>query len=287
MKKNFFILAGAIAALTVSSVGCKIYVNAPDSATVSSSSGTTVVGSGKNIVASENMISKTLDVKDVKALEVSSISVVYLQDAETHVEFVAPDNVIEYYRYKETGGKLKVWKGDDKVSVTYQTNKNLPKLIIKAPALTDIDMSGSSSFVTKDLNLGDQKLDLDCSGASVVTIENIVCRKIEADFSGASSFRAASTKAMELDVNCSGASNVVMDAYAESALVDCSGASKVIIKGKAVSADLRCSGASNVDASGFEVVSGKVSASGASSIQSNVANITKKDCSGASSIRNK
>ncbi|MDE6266885.1 MAG: DUF2807 domain-containing protein [Muribaculaceae bacterium] len=284
MKKIFILSILALAALSISAVGCKIYVNGDNS---DGSGQSVTVGSGKRIEASANQLSKTLDVENFNAVKVSgNIQVLYVESPTTEVEFTAPDNVMEYYKYKVKDGELKVWL-DGKVSINYPGDIQSPKLLIKAPSITGITLSGASGFVTKALRAPESEIEIDLSGASSLTVENVNCKKFDAEISGASSVKIADIKAGVVDLECNGASNASMVADVEAIEVDCSGASNVKLSGKATSAIYECSGASQISASKLEAVNGKANASGMSSVKSNIRNITSQSASGMSKVSNK
>ena len=91
-------------------------------------------------------------------------------------------------------------------------------------------------------------MDIECSGASNVTISNLNCTKVEAEASGAS---------------------------------------KVVLKGDTREAEFDASGASNINAENLKASTGEIEASGASKVVANILNLTKRETSGMSTIRNR
>lgn len=267
--KRILTLALTVAAISLITVGCATRM------------------STKKIEASDKLMTKTLEVDDLNKLEVSSqIHVVYVQAHESSAEFVAPDNVMEYYRYKVSDGKLKVWKEGYGHDLMFKNNNN-PKLIVKSPKLNGIDISGACTFTAKMIDLKNGDMDVQLSGASKLNLETLNCGKAKFDLSGASSAKVATVNVIDLSGECSGASNLGMIINgAETVSADCSGASTITLAGTARKVNLDCSGASKISAGELKAETGSVDASGASSIQSNIKTLTGKDSSFVSSIKN-
>lgn len=277
MKKIFLLSVLAIVALGISAVSCKIYVNGPEND-----------GSGKSgEPASDIFVSKTLEVESIDKIDMSSlINVIFIQDDKVSAELIAPDNVMEYYRYKAGNGSLKVWKEGDK-QINYGKT-NAPKLIIHSPGLKSVKLSGASSFVAKNLGNKNGNVGFTLSGASNVAVENLECADLSVNASGASGFKVAKVNAGDVSVDCSGASNATMVIEdAQTVDVDCSGASGVKLAGKAVKVNYDCSGASSIKAKELVAETGSMSASGVSSVKGNIKKLKSKDASGMSKASNK
>lgn len=273
MKKISLLLIFAAVTFALSAVSCKAVVDK-------------AITNNNGVEASENFVSKTLDVTTVDKIDVSHvIDVIYVQDETVSVEFVVPDNLIEMYRYSAKGGTLKVWKNNNDNVRFKKTNH--PKLIIHSPGVKEVELSGASSFTARSMAMADGATEFDISGASSVAISDIQCGKLSIELSGASSMKVASTKVKNIAVDCSGASNLTMAVDCDILNADCSGASTTELAGSAKTVIYDCSGASKINAGELVAESGKIEVSGASKLNYNIRELLAKDVSGMSKASNK
>lgn len=216
---------------------------------------------------SNGMVIKDLNVNSFKEIEASSaINVIYTQNTDKCSATVSmTQNAEERFEYSCDGKTLKIWlnsKGSNKSASIKVTVR------ISAPYLSNVKISGASNFNAKTLNQVNKKLELKCSGASTVRIEKAILDK--------------------MDIECSGASNVMISNLNCSKVeAEASGASKVILKGDTREAEFDASGASNINAENLKASTGEIEASGASKVVANILNLTKRETSGMSTIRNR
>lgn len=255
----------AIGAASSLFAGCSIVINESGSETngsfATSKSHNTIKGSDKKVT-------QKIDVTSVKSIVASyGVEVVYIQDSETSAEFSAPDNWIDFFRFKVSNGKLKIWR-EGRQNLSYTNSTCRPTLTIKSPEIYSVDLSGASSFVSNSIDLKNQDFEVQLSGASSFAVEKMICK--------------------ELDLSLSGASSAyISELEAELTKASCSGASGAVLVGHTSSVDFKCSGASNITANHLTSETGSVRASGASNIKSNIKNVTYMESSGMSRISNK
>lgn len=238
------------------------------------------------VTPSKNKETKSFNISNFDELKVSCVYDVEFEQTTSNswsVEITAPQNIMPYLKVTRRGECL-ILSVDRSLSLTKSYEI---KARIKAPALTEIDMSGASSFTASKLNNAGRKLEVELSGASGFTVKEIVATKVEFDASGASNVKVSNLTAGELDADAAGASDVeINNIKVDNAEIEASGASDVKLSGKAGFAEFKISGASDLHAKSFKVDNGKVRASGASDAHVNIANILLQNSSGSSSIKN-
>ena len=116
------------------------------------------------------------------------------------------------------------------------------KVDLVVESLTDIDLSGASSLSFDDV--AGASLNLDVSGSASVKLSGMV-GELTLDVSGAAKVRCHKLRAAKVNADISGAASVRV--YAESSVTgDVSGAASLEIDGTAVSRKVRTSGAASV-----------------------------------------
>lgn len=215
--------------------------------------------------ADHKITTTTLDITSFKRIDVSSsIQVVYTQSKEYSAKVVMPKYVRKLFKYNNNGNTLELyldrgWNFD-------VDSKNI-SVYVSAPCITGINIAGSSTFNAESINQLNKPLNIECAGASSVTIDNsfVEC----------------------LNLECAGASVCTINVNTADVNVVCAGASEINLSGKADRADLEASGASNINAENLKASSGEIDASGASKVVANILNLTKRETSGMSTIRNR
>lgn len=235
--------------------------------------------------------SKKIETRSFNISNFDELKVVTVYDVEYEqttgntwsVEVSAPDNIMPYVRVSRKGDCL-VLSLEKGLSTR---GSYCLKAKIKAPVLSEIDLSGASSFKANKINLAGRELELDATGASKFDIKSVVASKVEIDFTGASSFKAGAVTAGELEIDSTGASDInISNITAANVEVDATGASNIDLSGKAEYVEIKATGASNIKAKSLKAISGKLQASGASVVSSHVANTLYMRATGASSIKN-
>ena len=210
-----------------------------------------------------------------------SFDVEYVQSTGNtwSVEVTAPDNIIPYVVVKrhEEGISLSL-KG-------VSTDKDFTlKAKIVAPALEEINISGASSFSANEINV--HSLDLEASGASYFNIKKIASSDLEIKLTGASATNIEGVDTGEFDLDLSGASKADIKIKTGEADVELSGASVATLSGNVGNVEMEASGASTINAKSFNANNGSLQASGASKIDANVANLRHQRATGGSTINN-
>ncbi len=229
--------------------------------------------SGK-IIASGNLVTKDFDVKAFTAIRSSSsLDVEYIVSSEAekpHVTVTAPDNIIEYVKIDVgNGGELSPKIDCDK-SIVFESEQIADKFKVT------ITYSGVNSFTTSgaaDINIigaltAEKGLKFSTSGAG--DIENtgsITCPVLECLTSGAGEIDLTGLTVGNLTARTSGAGDIELEGTTEHV-------------------SLHASGAGDIDAKKLRAATGEAYASGASSIDCNIRNITTSSSSGASSVHN-
>lgn len=226
----------------------------------------TSCANAKSASNSGNVIKKTLTVSSFNDIEVSSAMKVIFEQSNGEYSVVAeiPSRFENKFSFEQSGKSLEFWmKGES----NFHDGEEV-RLYIKAPSIKGVELSGASTFTAQTINQANKGLDIECSGASRVSIKQLYVKSLSIDCSGASN---------------AGISNISADKIS----VDCSGASKATISGKAGYVEYDASGASTISAEELLAERGEVDASGVSKIVCNISNVTDWDSSGMSSIKNK
>ena len=248
---------GFITCITFAS--CSVDLNGANGS--KGANGTTYLGSGEKVVASNNIIEEVRNLQNFEGLDVSSAIIVNITDADYKgtVKVSAPDNILTQIITRVDNGILKIYTEG---SIQLGSGQKL-EITIPHKKLRSFDITGASSVNVKH-QLKVEKMDVKLSGASKLDL-NVMSNDLKADNSGASKF-SVKGNVQKAKLMVSGASKVdAEDLKVSSANVEASGASKVSV---------------------WAVDQLTVSASGASKVeykaQSNL--LTSLDKSGASKI---
>lgn len=191
---------------------------------------------------SKNEATSIYDVNtSYKSLSVSSaIKVDYRHDIDK-IQIIADSSILS---------KINVVQDEDGIEIYASKFKSRFQVIALVPAskeLESIEVEGASSF-SSDVDINAEKLDIEVSGASKFEA-NINCQSLKASVNGASSANIGG-KAVNAEINVSGASKLSSENLnTDYADVDISGASKAeIICNKNITGDV--SGASKLSFGG-------------------------------------
>lgn len=152
------------------------------------------------------------------------------------VEVVADENLLPYIETDVKNNVLRI-KTREKIS-----SKNPLLIKVSAPDLKSLDASGVARVSL--VNVNNESLDVDVSGASTVDIEGTT-RNATIDVSGASRLNAEKLQTENANIDASGASNININVSNELS-ADLSGASSVRYSGSPRSVKKDLSGASSV-----------------------------------------
>lgn len=240
----------------------------------------------EKITPSKKIVTKSLTVGSFDELKVSNaIAVKFVQSTgKPQVTIKASDNLIDRVIVKTEGNKLIVTLRKN-TSIWWNGKGSNINVTIAAPAPSEIDMSGATSFTADALNV--KNLEVELSGASSVKIGNLTASKCEFDVSGASAVKVDAANVPDSDFDISGASSVsVMNYKGNSTSVDISGASNVSITGTTSMLDLEVSGTSKANLANLTATKGKVEVSGMSTAKTHIKTMTKRSVTGMSTLDN-
>lgn len=214
--------------------------------------------------ADHKITTTTLDVTSFKKIDVSSsIQVVYTQSKECSAKAVMPKYVREFFKYNNNGNTLELYLDR---GWNFDVDSENIVVYVSAPYITEVSIAGSSTFSAKSINQLNKSLNIECAGASSVTIDNSFVESLK--------------------LECAGASACKIDVNAADVDVMCAGASEIILSGKADNASIEAAGASRIYAQKLKVGHGGVSAVGASSITCNIDDLNSEIVVGGSSVDN-
>ena len=186
---------------------------------------------------SGNVRTENREVSEFKAVDVSgAFEVEIIVQKDFSVEVEADDNLLQYIKTEVNGETLKI--NSEK---SFKTGNPL-KVRITAPDIDNLDLSGASKVSL--VNLNNDSLDLDSSGASKIRIEGTT-KTFTVDMSGASKLDAENLKAENVSVDSSGASSASVFVTNE-LKANLSGATNVVYAGSPKSVEKKISGASSV-----------------------------------------
>jgi Putative auto-transporter adhesin, head GIN domain len=186
-------------------------------------------GSGK-------IVTQQRDVKGFKGVEVGgAILVEITAQKDFSVEIEADDNLISLIKTEVNDGVLEI-ETEGRISPTEQV-----KVRISAPDIDNLEVSGASDLTLN--NVKNSSLSVDASGASKIKVTGETT-KFTLESSGASKINADDLKTVNANIDASGASHI--EVYVSGDLsVDASGASHIVYSGKPT-VHQKISGASGV-----------------------------------------
>lgn len=173
--------------------------------------------------------------KEVKARGAINLDISIGPEYSLTIE--ADDNLLEHIQTDVSGGALVIESRNERINPKTKINVK-----VTMPELVDLEISGASTG--KASGVKTDKLGLEISGASKVTIDGEV-RELNATASGASSINAEGLKTENADADSSGASSITVNATGD-LKANASGASSVTYVGDPKSLKQNSSGASSV-----------------------------------------
>lgn len=193
--------------------------------------------------ATANADFNTIKVRDFDELEVGcAAEIVYVSGGGNPVVIVTTDD--------ETRKNVIVEVHERKLYLGIKGNNSYDKLKFEVHGtskLDDINITGAATFENKG-QLNPRDLDVDCTGASSITLKNIACTELNIDCSGAS-------KALVSEISC------------DELELTSTGASSIIAAGRCLNAEYEANGASTIDVSNLKATKiKKEQSTGASTI---------------------
>lgn len=214
--------------------------------------------SAKHIKGSGKVVKETRVATNFNSIDIGgAFEIELIKSSEEKVILETDDNIMPHIRVRVSGGELEIDNTED------INNPTELKVTIYYKELNELDISGAASLFSADV-LESSHLELDCSGASEITLK---------------------LKVSVMEVDCSGASKLELEGKADKVEMDLSGASVIRAYGLEINKlDLEASGAAVVKVLVLDNIT--IDASGASSVRyKGSPSIDLLDSSGASSIR--
>lgn len=204
------------------------------------------------------------DFTGIKASEAFQVNVEKSKDFSVVIEI--SEEFVPYLLVKNRGGVLEL--GFTKLPFKMRQKERTKVVIatVKMPVLTQVVLSGASSF-----NSNDQ-------------FSNAM-NKFLIDLKGGSTIHNLNVKAPDVEIKMAGASKAVLSLRSSDVQAELSGASRIELTGDAENLRIKLGGASRLDAEDFEVAEAVVKASGASSVDIRPSELLQVELSGASKCR--
>ena len=207
---------------------------------------------------------KTYDLKDFNEIMVKGQANVKFAQAESFLVSVkANEEVFEYLELEVNDGELVIstQNGVNILAKTYE-------VMVTAPLLTDVTVSGAADLDLTDGYTADEDLDIDVNGAGDLQLVGVSVPSMDITINGAGDLDVVNAKVKELDVTVNGAGDVSIDnVTAGSVSITTRGAGAVKISGTADQADYHVAGAGSVDARYLKCESTTTAKHGAASIK--------------------
>jgi hypothetical protein len=206
-----------------------------------------------------NVITQERQVGEFYSIEVSNaVKVVLTQENATKIKVKADENLQPLIEVEKRGNTLHIGQRDNtSISPTEDI-----VIYVSTPRVKDIEVSGASALEVVGRLVSEEKVDIDVSGASKITV-NLRAPQVELKATGASEL-IVSGETRKAEMSSEGASEIkASDLLTEEAKVSASGASKASVFGS-VKLDMDASGASSIRYKGNGAVTSN--SNGASSI---------------------
>ena len=159
--------------------------------------------SAKHIKGSGKVIKETRTAANFNSIDIGgAFEIELIKSNEEKVILETDDNIMPHIRVRVSGGELEIDNTED------INNPTELKVTIYYKEFNELDISGAASLFSADV-LESSHLELDCSGASEITLKLMV-GTMEVDCSGASKLELEG-KADKVEMDLSGAS--VIRAY--------------------------------------------------------------------------
>lgn len=167
-----------------------------------------------------NTDGNTIKVRDFDEIEVGcAAEVIYVSGGGNPIVIVSTDD--------ETRKNVIIEVHERKLYLGIKGNNSYDKLKFEVHGtskLDDINISGAATFANKG-QLNPRELDVDCTGASSITLNNIACTELNIDCSGASKASATDISCDELELTSTGASSIIAAGHCLNAKYEANGAS--------------------------------------------------------------
>jgi hypothetical protein len=209
-------------------------------------------------------VTNTFEYSDFTRLDIqNAFNAQVIQSATYNVTVTSSKALVDYLSVAKTGDTLTIKLQPNHPFTDFVLMRKTLKVKIMMPVLHSIVLSGASECVIKGFK-STNTLDLDVSGASTMSLDNIEAGNADFLVSGASKLKGKVT-ATNLKFDISGASKVELDGEGDDIRLAASGSSKVNLQEfVSQTATVTLSGASQVTVDARKHLDGSLS--GASSL---------------------
>lgn len=251
-------------------------------------------------------ITKEFSVNSFNSIDAGFVfNIEAIKSSSEKVRIIADQEIMDIIEVKVKGNTLYLSGSTKKLSRESQKKINNVRAYIYYKDLKKIELSGASSFTSKDIiqrdnfqiessgaaKINSLKIDvkssiLSLSGATNTTIDgNLGDSKI--DVSGAAKLNISGFS-NNMEISCSGAANINIKGEIKRLKQSISGSSKVVLNGSGNElSDIELSGASSLNAMSFPINNLKISVSGVSKAKVNVVKTLDAEATSASKIEYK
>lgn len=223
----------------------------------------------KTITASDNIITKTVDLEDFRALRVlGSIDVTYIQETDaTHprVVITGPDNIVDIVVVNQEGENLSVHY---KSNTYFRLNNKPFKVEVYSADIRSISLGGSGDLRFDGIRVGDFSLSL--SGSGDVEGRNIISTgDVSISLAGSGDVECRNVNCFDLTVHVAGSGDVeVKDINSQSVSASIAGSGDIQLDGKTEKANYQVTGSGDIDARGLKAEEVSKSKAGSGNISS-------------------
>lgn len=175
---------------------------------------------------SNSPVTHTYEYNDFTCLDIqNAFNIQVIQSATFGITITSSKALEDYVTVAKTGDTLVLKLQPNHLFTDFVLMRKTLKVKIMMPVLHSIALSGACEGTVKGFK-STESLNLDISGASTMTMDNIETGKAQIAVSGASRLKGK-VIATSLDFEVSGASKVELDGESEELQLKASGASKV------------------------------------------------------------
>ena len=179
------------------------------------------MGCGGRLAGSNTLVTREMDYSGFTRLAISSAFTVDISRGDSYrVSITADDNLIPYLNVYQPGNTLHIGL---KPGATYL--RTTQRAVIVMPDLEGLDISGGSSGKVSGFRVS-RPLEIESSGASSLTLDNIAAGNTRVEVSGASGV-AGIIDTADAAFEVTGASNVVLSGSAQHLDIEVSGSSQL------------------------------------------------------------
>lgn len=174
-----------------------------------------------NDSANTNISTSEMNLPNFNEIEISCASeIIYSTEGNPSIKIISD---------KEIASNININTHDKKLTISLNGNNRYDCLkfeIHGTSKLEEIDLTGACSFKNNGI-LDPRSLDIDCTGASTIALDNISTKELNIDCLGASSVSISNINCSNLGIDCEGASSVKASGRCNNAEFEAMGASVI------------------------------------------------------------